>query len=85
MQCWLQVDFFSEVSIMEALSPSPCATQLIDFGIDTTADAMFLVMKDYRCSLRSVAWWSSVLGCVKKGRERGRGGSSGLQPARQQG
>lgn len=37
---------------MEALAPSPRAVQLLDYGIDTGAEAMFLVMKDYRCSLR---------------------------------
>ncbi|GAB4821632.1 hypothetical protein N2152v2_008678 [Parachlorella kessleri] len=68
-----QVDFFNEVSIMQALEdswsaastgglwtnpvPSPRAVQLLDFGIDTTAEAMFIVMRDYRCSLRK---WREV-------------------------
>ena len=73
----VQVDFFNEVSIMQALEdswsaasagglwtnpvPSPRAVQLLDFGIDTTAEAMFIVMRDYRCSLRSTGrlWESS--------------------------
>lgn len=50
----LQVDFFNEVSIMEGLAGSPRAAQLLDYGIDTRAEVMFLVMHDYRCSLRCV-------------------------------
>lgn len=39
---------------MEGLAGSPRAAQLLDYGIDTRAEVMFLVMHDYRCSLRCV-------------------------------
>ena len=47
-----QVDFAGEVSILEALAGSPRACQMFDYGVDPSADAMFLVLKDYRCSLK---------------------------------
>ncbi|KAL4458989.1 hypothetical protein ABPG75_013854 [Micractinium tetrahymenae] len=47
-----QVDVQGEVSILEALSGCRQACQLYDYGVDPAADAMFLVLKDYRCSLR---------------------------------
>lgn len=34
---------------------------MYDYGVDLAADAMFLVLKDYRCSLR---WAGRALGCV---------------------
>lgn len=48
-----------EVAILEALAGSPRACQLFDYGVDPAADAMFLVLKDYRCSLR---WWGWIDG-----------------------
>lgn len=48
----LQVDVQGEVSILQALVGCRHACQLYDFGVDPAADAMFLVLKDYRCSLR---------------------------------
>lgn len=47
-----QVDVHGEVSILQALAGCRAACQLHDFGVDPAADAMFLVLKDYRCSLR---------------------------------
>ena len=54
-----QVDFAGEVSILEALAGSPRACQMFDYGVDPAADAMFLVLKDYRCSLRWVCAWGT--------------------------
>ena len=56
----MQVDFAGEVSILEALAGSPRACQMFDYGVDPAADAMFLVLKDYRCSLR---WVVAQVGC----------------------
>lgn len=47
-----QVDFHSEVTILETLVGQPCACQMYDYGLDVEGDAMMLVLKDYRCSLK---------------------------------
>jgi hypothetical protein len=47
-----QVDFHSEVTILEALAGRPTACAMYDFGLDPGADAMCLVLRDYRCSLK---------------------------------
>jgi hypothetical protein len=41
-----------EVSVLQALAGSSRACQLLDYGVDPAAEAMFLVLKDYRCSLK---------------------------------
>lgn len=41
-----------EVAVMDALAGSPRACQLLDYGVDPRQDSMFLVLKDYRCSLK---------------------------------
>jgi hypothetical protein len=46
------VDVQGEVSILEGLAGCPAACQLLDYGVDPAAEAMFLVLKDYRCSLK---------------------------------
>lgn len=47
-----QVDFHSEVTILDTLAGQPRACQMFDFGLDPGADALILVLKDYRCSLK---------------------------------
>ncbi len=47
-----QVDFHSEVTILETLAPSPRACEMFDYGLDPGAEAMYLVLRDYRCSLK---------------------------------
>jgi len=52
-----QVDFHSEVTILDTLAGRPSACQMFDFGLDLHADALLLVLKDYRCSLKQ---WRAV-------------------------
>ena len=43
---------------------------MFDYGVDPAADAMFLVLKDYRCSLKwaaAAAAAAAVLGAVVPG------------------
>jgi hypothetical protein len=49
-----QLDFHSEVTILESLraARAPAACAMFDYGLDARGDAMALVLKDYRCSLR---------------------------------
>lgn len=47
-----QVEFYSEVSIHQRLLNHPRACQMLDFGVDTGADALVLVLKEYKCSLK---------------------------------
>jgi serine/threonine protein kinase len=47
-----QVDFHSEVTILDTLAGRPSACKMFDFGLDPGADALLLVLKDYRCSLK---------------------------------
>lgn len=47
-----QVDFHSEVTILDALAGRPSACKMYDFGLDIRADALVLVLKDYKCSLK---------------------------------
>ena len=47
-----QVDFHSEVTILDILAGRPASCQMFDFGLDPRADALLLVLKDYRCSLK---------------------------------
>ena len=47
-----QVDFHSEVTILDSLKVRPCACEMFDYGLDPAADALVLVLKDYRCSLK---------------------------------
>lgn len=47
-----QVDFHSEVTILECLAGRPSACEMYDYGLDPDSDAMILVLKDYRCSLK---------------------------------
>jgi serine/threonine protein kinase len=48
----VQVDYHSEVTILEALTKRPSACQIYDYGLDPQGDALHLVLKDYRCSLK---------------------------------
>ena len=43
-----------EVAVLQALAASPRACQLHDYGLDPGADALVLVLKNYRCSLKCV-------------------------------
>ncbi|KAL4536328.1 hypothetical protein Ndes2526A_g05859 [Nannochloris sp. 'desiccata'] len=52
-----QVDFHSEVTILDTLTGRPSACKMFDFGLDPSADALLLVLKDYRCSLKQ---WRAV-------------------------
>jgi len=52
-----QVDFHSEVTILDTLAGRPSACKMFDFGLDLSADALLLVLKDYRCSLKQ---WRAV-------------------------
>ncbi len=52
-----QVDFHSEVTILDTLAGRPSACKMFDFGLDPGADALLLVLKDYRCSLKQ---WRAV-------------------------
>ena len=47
-----QVDFHSEVTILDILHPSPLVCRMYDHGLDPGADSLCLVLKDYRCNLR---------------------------------
>ncbi|KAI8112526.1 hypothetical protein M9434_003849 [Picochlorum sp. BPE23] len=47
-----QVEFYSEVSIHQRLLNHPRACQMLDFGVDMGADALVLVLKEYKCSLK---------------------------------
>lgn len=61
----LQHDAFTEVAVLEGLRGRVPVTELLDYGVDR--EALYLVLKDYRCSLR--AWRrSQVLG--REGAER---------------
>ena len=47
-----QVEFYSEVVIHEKLSKHPRVCQMLDFGVDTRADALVLVLEEFKCSLK---------------------------------
>lgn len=47
-----QVEFYSEVYIHQKLSNHPRVCQMLDFGFDTRADALVLVLEEYKCSLK---------------------------------
>lgn len=47
-----QVEFYSEMFIHQSLENHPKACQMVDFGVDLSSDAMILVLKEYKCSLR---------------------------------
>lgn len=48
----VQVDFHSEVTILESLSGHSSACQMYDYGLDLNSRALTLVLKDYKCSLK---------------------------------
>ena len=43
------MDMYSEVSIVEQFHGQLCISQLYDFGV--TRDSLYMVMKEYKCSL----------------------------------
>eukprot|EP00887_Chlorella_sp_A99_P006671 scaffold3.g6671.t1 len=47
-----QVDVAGEVGVLTALAGCPAACALHDFGVDPGAEALALVLKSYRCSLK---------------------------------
>lgn len=46
------VEFYSETSIHDCLRHHPKACQMVDYGLDISSDAMVLVLKEYKCSLK---------------------------------
>ena len=46
------VEFYSEASIHDCLKNHPKACQMVDYGLDLSSDAMVLVLKEYKCSLK---------------------------------
>jgi len=47
-----QVEFYSEVAIHQKLADNPRVCKLYDFGVDTSADALVLVLEEFKCSLK---------------------------------
>ena len=47
-----QVEFYSEVAIHKKLADNPRVCRLYDFGVDTSADALVLVLEEFKCSLK---------------------------------
>ncbi len=47
-----QVEFYSEVAIHLKLANQPRVCRLYDFGVDTSADALILVLEEFKCSLK---------------------------------
>ena len=47
-----QVEFYSEVAIHQKLSNHQRVCKLYDFGVDTDADALILVLEEFKCSLK---------------------------------
>ncbi len=47
-----QVEFYSEVAIHQKLANHPRVCKLYDFGVDTSADALILVLEEFKCSLK---------------------------------
>lgn len=47
-----QVEFYSEVAIHQKLAGHARVCKLYDFGVDTSADALILVLEEFKCSLK---------------------------------
>ncbi len=47
-----QIEFYSEIYIHQKLLNHPRVCKMLDFGFDTRADALVLVLEEYKCSLK---------------------------------